>query len=475
MERLFSICGTRAGREGPGVLRRIGGGLAAAAALAAATLVASCGANKQEPAAADVAVLTGFTLIDGTGGAAAPGSAMVIKDGRISWVGPAAELKAPVGVRPVDLAGKYVMPGLIDLHVHLGNVKDMVQDGAYYSADSVNEELGRNASYGVTTVLSMGTDNDQIFAIRDAQRRGRPDVARVYTAGQGLVFSGGYGGLPGLNQPVATVAEAEAAVDAQAAKGVDVIKFWLDDELGAMPKMPAEISEAIIRAAHRNKLRVVAHIFYLEDAQRLVDQGIDGLAHAVRDKPVDQALIASMKQRGVWQLAETLSREASMFAYGERAPFLDDPFFRAGVSPRSLEILGDPKRQATVAAHPHFHDYPQFLEMAQKNLLTLARAGVNYGFGTDAGPPGRFAGYFAHWELALMVESGFTPAEAIATATGRAASFLGSTEIGLIKPNRWADLLVLDANPYEDILNTRKINSVYVAGRKASSVVSTAQ
>lgn len=463
-----AVCRESGRRAGAGILRRLKTTLAAAAALGVAAMASSC--NMGGGAAPDeVLVLTGFTLIDGTGAAAAPDSAMIINDGRISWVGPAAQLKAPAGSEPVDLTGKYVMPGLIDLHVHLGNVKDMVQDGAFYSADSVREELGRHASYGVTTVVSMGTDNDQIFAIRDEQRRGRPDVARVYTSGQGLVFAGGYGGLAGLNQPVSTPAEAEAAVDAQAAKGVDIIKFWLDDELGSMPKMPPEISEAIIRAAHRNNLRVVAHIFYLEDAQRIVDQGIDGLAHAVRDKPVDDRLINTMKQRGVWQLAETLSREASMFAYGERAPFLDDPFFRFGVSERSLEILADPKRQATLSAHPHFHDYPEFLETAQKNLVTLARAGVNYGFGTDAGPPGRFAGYFAHWELALMVESGFTPAEAIATATGRAAQFLGSTEVGLIQPNRWADLLILNADPTADIKNSRNIHSVYVAGRKVPS------
>ncbi len=455
------------------MLRRLGTTVAAIAALGATAVLGSCGQNAGAPLD-DVMVLTGFTLIDGTGAAPVPDTAMIINEGRISWVGPAAELDAPKGVEAIDLAGKYVMPGLIDLHVHLGNVKDMVQDGAFYSADSVNEELGRHASYGVTTVVSMGTDNDQIFALRDAQRTGRPEVARVYTAGQGLVYVGGYGGLPGLNQPVSTPAEAEAAVDAQAAKGVDIIKFWLDDELGSMPRMPAEISDAIIRAAHRNNQRVVAHVFYLEDAQRIVDQGIDGLAHAVRDKPVDQRLIESMKERGVWQLAETLSREASMFAYGERAPFLDDPFFQHGVSPRSLEILADPQRQATLSAKPHFHEYPQFLDIAQKNLLTLARAGVNYGFGTDAGPPGRFAGYFAHWELSLMVASGFTPVEAIATATSRAAKFLGSEDVGVIEANRWADLLVLNADPTVDIMNSRNIHAVYLGGRKVASVPPTA-
>lgn len=436
--------------------------------IGAVALAAGCGGGGGD--AADVTVLTNFTLIDGQGGAPVAGSALIIEDGRVAWVGSEADLDAPARAEVVNLDGKYVMPGLIDLHVHLGNVQDMVQDGAYYTRQSLEEELATHASYGVTTVLSMGTDNSQVFDLRRDQRQGRPEVARVYTAGQGLVFAGGYGGLAGLNQPVATPEEAAAAVAVQAEQGVDVIKFWLDDELGSMPKMPPAMTQAIIDAAHENDLRVLAHIFYLEDAQRLVDQGIDGLAHSVRDRLVDQRLIDSMKARGVWQMAETLSREASMFVYGERAPFLDDPFFTRGVSERSLEILSDPQHQASVAAHPHFHDYPEFLETAQRNLATLANAGVNYAFGTDAGPPGRFAGFFAHWELELMVEAGFTPAQAIATATARAAEFLQVDDLGVIRPGAWADLVVLDANPIDDIRNTRTIHQVYLAGRNVRTV-----
>lgn len=441
----------------------------AGALVCAGILAAACGGGADD-GATDVVVLTNFTLIDGAGGAPVGDSALIIQDGRVSWVGPAADLDAPARAEVVDLSGKYVMPGLIDLHVHLGNVRDMVQDGAYYTRESLEEELATHASYGVTTVLSMGTDNNQVFDLRREQRAGRPEVARVFTAGQGLVFAGGYGGLAGLNQPVATPDEAAAAVAIQADQGVDVIKLWLDDELGSMPKMPPAMTQAIIDAAHERNLRALAHIFYLEDAQRLVDQGIDGLAHSVRDRPVDQRLIDSMKERGVWQMAETLSREASMFAYGERAPFLDDPFFTRGVSARSLEILSDPEHQAAVAAHPHFHDYPEFLETAQQNLATLAKAGVPYAFGTDAGPPGRFAGFFAHWELELMVEAGFTPAQALATATGRAAEFLQVDDLGVIRPGAWADLVVLDANPVDNIRNTRTINQVYLAGRKVRTV-----
>ncbi|MDB5456727.1 MAG: amidohydrolase [Caulobacter sp.] len=435
-------------------------------AIAAAATVAGLGA----PALAEVTVLRDFTLIDGSGAPPAPNSAMVIDNGRIKWVGPASALKAPAKAQTIDLTGKYVIPGLIDLHVHLGNVVDMVQDGANFTLANVESDLRTYASYGVTTVQSLGTDGDLIFPLRAQQRAGRPSLTRVYTAGRGLVFKGGYGGVPGVNQPVANVAEAVAAVNAQADHGVDLIKFWLDDELGTMPKMPPEMTKAIIDAAHKRHLRVVAHIFYLEDAKRLVAQGVDGLAHSVRDQPIDAALIEAMKAKGTWQLAETLSREASMFAYGERAPFLDDPFFRRSVSAKSLAVLENAERQKTIASGVHFHDYPRFLETAKQNTKRLADAGVNYGFGTDSGPPGRFPGYFAHWELQLMVEAGFTPAQALATATGQAARFLGAKDLGELQAGRWADLVVLEADPLADIKNTRKIVAVYIAGRKVASV-----
>lgn len=436
-------------------------------AAAAALMLGSCGDNAaDQSAAAPASVYTNFTLIDGTGGAPAANSAMVVTDGKVSWVGPAAQLQAPAGAQTTDLAGKYVMPGIIDLHVHLGNVKDLVQDKANYTRENIDKDLNTYASYGVTTVVSMGTDQDEIFNIRKAQREGVPETTRVYTAGQGFVFKGGYGGLAGVNQPVATVAEIEPAVAAQAAKGVDFIKFWMDDELGTMPKMPYEMSKAIIDAGHKHGLRVVAHIFYLEDAKTLVEQGIDGFAHAVRDKPVDQELIDAMKAKGVWQLAETLSREGSMFVYGTRAPFLDDPFFTRALSKSEIDQLASAERQAKVSSAPAFKRYPDFLDMAKANLKRLADAGVNYGFGTDSGPPGRFPGYFAHWELELMVQSGFTPAQALHAATGRAAQFLRNDNLGTLQAGKAADFIVLDADPLADIKNSRTINAVYIAGRK---------
>jgi imidazolonepropionase-like amidohydrolase len=417
-------------------------------------------------AAAEVKVLKNFTLIDGAGHAPVPHAAMIVEDGRITWIGPVARLKAPPSAQVIDLSGKYVMPGILDLHVHLGATIGLDQNAAHFTPQNVESDLHTYASYGVTSVLSMGTDKDSIFQIRDQQRAGRPQEARVYTVGQGFIFKGGYGGLEGVNQGVSTVAEVEPAVAAQAAKHVDLIKLWMDDHLGTKKKMPYPIAKAIIESAHRHHLRVVAHVFYLQDAKELVADGVDGLAHSVRDKPIDQELIASMKQAGTWQEAATLSREASMFVYGQTPPFADDPFFTRSISPEVLAKLKSPAYQATIRSDPDFSQYPGFLSNAEHNLKTLADAGVPYGFGTDSGPPGRFPGYFAHWEMELMVQAGLTPMQVITVATGSAAQFLHAKDLGTLETGKWADLIVLNKNPLVDIKNTRTINAVYIAGNR---------
>jgi imidazolonepropionase-like amidohydrolase len=420
-------------------------------------------------------VFRNLTVIDGTDRAPLAQAAMVVQDGRVSWIGPATDLDAPDGANVTDLNGAFVLPGLIDLHGHLGNTVDLVQDSTFHTRASIEQDLETYAAYGVTTVLSMGTDQDAIFPLRNDQRTAAANggpllMARVYTAGQGLVFRGGYGGLAGVNQAVATPEEAAASVNAQLDKGADVIKLWLDSELGTMPKMPPEISKTIIDTAHKRGARVLAHIFYLEDAKRLIDQGIDGFVHSVRDQQIDQALIDGMKKHGTWQVAATLSREAAMFAYGSTPPFADDPFFARGVSAKTLELIRSPERQKAQAGNPNFRKFPSFFENAKANLKRLADAGVPFAAGTDAGPPGRFPGYSEHWELELMVDAGLAPAQAIAAATRHAAMFLGAADLGTLEPTKWADFVVLDANPLLDIRNSRRIRAVYVAGAEVPSI-----
>ena len=447
--------------------------------LAATVLTVACNRmsapadNAATPAgapAADALVLRNATLFDGSGTPPSSGMALVVEKGRITWVGADSSVKVPEGAQTRDLAGAFVMPGLINLHGHVGNTLDLTQDAKFHTKESVEKDLGTYAAYGVTTVLSMGTDQDTIFSVIEGQADGRPKMARVHTVGQGLMLKGGYGGLVGVTNGVSTPEEAVAEVNRQLDKKVEFIKLWLDSELGTMPKLSPAITKAIIDTAHKRNVRAVAHVFYLEDAKRLVDQGIDAFVHSVRDKPVDQALIDAMKKKGVWQAAATLSREGSMFAYASTPDFASDPFFTRGVSQTTVDLIKSPERHKAQAARPHNDQYPAFYETGKANLKKLADAGVRYGFGTDAGPPGRFPGYSEHWELSAMVEAGLTPLQALTAATGTAAEFLRVTDVGRLEAGRWADLLVLEANPLDDIRNSRKIQAVYVGGNEVQAI-----
>jgi imidazolonepropionase-like amidohydrolase len=153
-----------------------------------------------------------------------------------------------------------------------------------------------------------------------------------------------------------------------------------------------------------------------------------------------------------------------MFAYGSTPAFASDPFFTRGISETALDLLRSPERQKTVASGANFSKYPAFFDTAKANLKRLADAGIPFGFGTDTGPPGRFPGPFEHWELQLMTDAGLTPAQVLQAATGRSAAFLRATDLGTLEPAKWADFVVLDADPLADIRNTRAIRSVYIAG-----------
>ncbi len=416
---------------------------------------------------AEVKVLKGFTLIDGTGKAPVANAALILDNGKITWVGLAANVKAPAGAETVDLAGKFVMPGIINLHGHLGATVDVKQSADNLTEANVTKNLKTYAQYGVTTMMSMGTDKDFVVGMRDKQRAaGRPGETRIYTAGNGFVAKGGYGGLVGVNDGTASAADVQKKIDSLKALKVDTVKLWLDDHNGELKKMPYDMAKAIIVDGHKAKLPVAAHIFYLADAKELAGYGVNGFAHIVRDQPVDQALIDTMKKNGVWQLAATLSREATMFAYATTPKFIADPFFTQGVSANVVTTLKNSEYQKAQAADPHFAHYPEFLETAKKNLKKLVDAGVKYGFGTDSGPPGRFPGYLEHWEMELMVEAGLTPSQVIQAATKNSAEYLKAKDLGTLEKGKWGDLIVLTKNPLDDIKNSRTIESVYIAGNR---------
>jgi imidazolonepropionase-like amidohydrolase len=443
-------------------------------------VMALLAAGLSSAALAETTVLNNVTVIDGVGNAAQPNSAIVMTNGKITYVGPTAGMTAPKDAHVEDMSGKFVMPGIIDAHVHVGIMHDVTQDIKYYTRENVEADLKQYAAYGVTTVQILGTDKDLIFDIRKEERAGRPSYARVFTAGQGEVFQGGYGGVFGLNKEVATPDEARKSVDIQAAKGVDFIKLWMDDERHTIPvKMPYDVSAAIIDEAHKHHLKVVAHVFYLADAKELVREGINGFAHMVRDQPVDQALLDAMKAKGVWMVSATLSRE---MAYSLAImPWLNDPFFTRGVTPGTLTALKSTAREKAVVMGytmfpglPYkqkvFSDMDRTLFQALENYQAMIKAGIQTGMGTDSGPNGRFPGFNAHEEMQLEVLAGRTPMDAIKSATADNARWLGDKDIGTIEKGKWADLLVLDKNPLDDIHNTETVAAVFIAGNSIPTI-----
>ena len=415
-------------------------------------------------------MLNNFTLIDGNGGAPLAPAGLIAENGRITWIGPAAQLKAPPGAAVQELRDKFVMPGIIDLHVHVANADGLRQDPVeFFTRANVERELKLYASYGVTSVVSMGTDQPLVYRLRTEQRAGRPAMTRLFTAGRGFTVLEGFptnpGNVPGVPYEVSDAEQAAADVEELAKNRPDVVKIWVDDRFGDFKKTPIALSRAIIDAAHKERLKAVAHVFYLADAKQLAAAGVNAFGHSVRDKPVDAELIQLMKQHGTWQIP-TLTRDSTTFSWATPEPYVADPFFTRAVPPLMLAAMKTPEYRQNLLKDPHFSEYPGLLRNSQQNLKKLADAGVKIGFGTDAGPPGRVAGYLEHWEMELMVEAGLTPAQVMTAATKSSAEFLGEKELGTLERGKWADLIVLSRNPLADIRNTRSIESVYIAGNR---------
>jgi imidazolonepropionase-like amidohydrolase len=384
----------------------------------------------------DLKVFTGARLIDGTGRPPVENATIVVRDGRIVAAG---SVKPPDGAQPVSLAGKTVIPGLINAH---GHVDDPARDLRVYAA------------YGVTTVYSLGGEAAAHVRARDTQANSSLDRTRIFLAG------------PVVTGPTPEAARAAVAKNADAK--VDVIKIRVDDNLGTTKKMPPEVYRAVIDEAHTRGQRVAAHVFYLEDAKGLLDAGVDLIAHSVRDREFDAAAIAAFKARGAC-LVPTLMREVSTFVYESTPPFFSDPLFLKHAEPTQVARFKDPKEQASMRASASAQRYKAALEVALRNLKTAADAGVGIAMGTDSGTglPGRFVGYFELMELEMMAKAGLTRSHILAAATRDAARCLQiDRDLGTIEPGKWADFVALDGDPLADISNVRRIDSVWIAGNR---------
>jgi imidazolonepropionase-like amidohydrolase len=399
------------------------------------------------PLAAQDLALVGATLWNGTAAAPIPNATIVIRDGKIVSAGTGS---APAGARVENLAGRWIVPGLVDGHAHVSGrwAGAAVTD----EAERIREELKLYSHYGVTSVASLGDEPTVAARVREDQKNQFLDHARFTIAGPVI----------GNAQ---TPEAGRAAVAANAQAGVDWIKIRVDDNLGTGQKMAPEVSRAVIQEAHTRGLKVAAHVFYLADAKQLLRDGVDLIAHSIRDDNVDFEALELMKEKGVCYVP-TIVREISAFVYAFRPSFFDDPFFTESADAREVARLSTLEYQQQLRTNPNTNRYRLALVQAQKNLARLLEANVPIAFGTDAGQAGRFPGYFEHLELSYMKEVGMTPEQVLRSATQGSARCLGMTDVGTLEPGKWADLLVLRGDPLQELQNLRLLDRVYIAGNR---------
>jgi imidazolonepropionase-like amidohydrolase len=368
----------------------------------------------------------------------------------------------PAGIDKIDGSGRFLVPGLIDLHVHPGARGGPRYNAADYTRQRLEDNLNTYLYFGVTTVRSMGTDRQAAFDIRKAERDGTLSTARLFTAGRGFTAPGGHPSQEVGDVVIQTDSpeEARRQVDALSMQQVDAIKIWVDDVGKTRPKVKPAVIDAIIDQARKYNVPVTAHIYSLADTEHLVAAGAAGFLHMIQDtEQIDPAFIAKLRDLRI-VFAPTLVRQELDWLYFEHPELLDDPDVARSVD---SDVIAAVKATARTQ-HPTEADRQDY-ERAKRNTRRLAAGGVLIAVGSDGGSAMDFPGAMTHREIQLLVESGISPMDAIVAATRNGGMALRKAdELGTIEPGRRAYLMLITANPLEDVRNLRKIDRVMLNG-----------
>ena len=448
-------------------------------------------------------------VIPGDGNAAIESSVFVVENGRFMLAGQQGEVQVLQEATHVDLSGKTVMPAKIDLHGHLcyENVVEGTTAKANFTRENCIEQLERLAYMGFGTVVSIADlmerevfpgDHLDVYqtprsdinvpAVGERHPWGDvplqlhgdiiPNAAQFFTTGPAIAFpGGGAGGHPARNDvmyPVGTEEEARRAVrdyvSSFASRNLELpfIKIWVDDRGGRLETLTPPLYRAVIDEATQLGVPVAAHTVTLADAKELYRAGMVGAVHIpVRGGDVpDQELhgilrdLVASSDRPIW-----FSDPGAIGALGNEA--WEDPVLYGMLSPVRVLVL---QARAGFGGGPRTPEAVRNARLSSMSKGDVARqlidAGMIMVYGSDNGSAGRGFGWYGQLKFENWVTMGFTPHEAIVFATSNGARVLGRDDIGVIEVGRSADFIVLDANPLEDIANTRRINMVYLRGQK---------
>jgi imidazolonepropionase-like amidohydrolase len=420
------------------------------------------------PAANPAVIYEGARLILGSASASPINDgAFVVQNGMITAIGRKGAVTAPAGAARVDLTGKTVIPALIDVHSHFGynTVAGLGVSSANYTPENLYDQFQREAFYGVGTVNDGGTAVVPLsLQFQADQKAGKYPGASRYVFAPGITPPDGgpdewliEGTRPlHANYEVIKAPEARAVVQKLAAQNIRNVKLWVGDRNGTYPAMPHEVYDAIIDEAHKHNIKVHAHAMIGRDQKDILRAGVDVVVHIVTTARIDNEEIALIREKKpFWS-----PNEVSTY---RRNPC--DPFNTLTLPDTTIATLC--KANAAPAPPATGESLATREAMIQANFQAMRAAGARIVVGTDAGVRNVLTfGSGAHSAMAAFVMLGMTPAQAIEAGTALAAESLGLTDVGRLATGTHADFVVLNANPLDNIANTRQISAVYLGGAR---------